>query len=60
MRLIIEILLLLEALKNLGFVQRFGMVIARARLALEKNGNPTAEFLLNDPARVMVTIRHVA
>jgi ATP-dependent DNA helicase RecG len=40
---------LAEALKNLGFLQRFGMGIARAQSALTKNGNPAAEFLLDDP-----------
>jgi ATP-dependent DNA helicase RecG len=48
---------LAEALKNLGFVQRFGMGIARAQAALAKNGNPPAEFLLTDPTRIMVTVR---
>jgi ATP-dependent DNA helicase RecG len=48
---------LAEALKNLGFIQRFGMGIARAQLALKKNGNPPAAFLLADPTLVMVTIR---
>jgi ATP-dependent DNA helicase RecG len=48
---------LAEALKNLGFVQRFGMGIARAQAALAKNGNPLAAFLLTDPTRVMVTVR---
>jgi ATP-dependent DNA helicase RecG len=50
---------LAEALKNLGLVQRFGMGIARAQSALAKNGNPSAEFLLTDPARIVVTVRNV-
>lgn len=32
--------ILAEALKNLGLVQRFGVGIATARRALERNGNP--------------------
>jgi ATP-dependent DNA helicase RecG len=33
-----------EALKNLGFAQRFGYGIQRARTALDRNGNPGLEF----------------
>lgn len=35
---------LAEAMKNLGFVQRFGVGIATAQHELKKNGNPIAEF----------------
>jgi ATP-dependent DNA helicase RecG len=35
---------LAEAMKVLGFVQRFGVGIAVARSALRKNGNPPLEF----------------
>jgi ATP-dependent DNA helicase RecG len=35
---------LAEAMRNLGFVQRFGQGIQAARQALEKNGNPPLEF----------------
>ena len=33
-----------EAMKTLGYVQRFGMGIQLARNALVKSGNPPAEF----------------
>lgn len=35
---------LAEAMKNLGYVQRFGVGIQIARRELEKNGNPPLEF----------------
>ena len=35
-----------EAMKNMGFMQRFGIGIATARKALEKNGNPPPEFTI--------------
>ena len=47
---------LAEALKTLGFINRFGMGVVRAQAALEKNGNPLAEFTF-DPGYVQVTIR---
>lgn len=37
-----------EAMKNLGFAQRFGMGIQRARQALARNGNPAPEFRCED------------
>ncbi|MFM8250674.1 MAG: ATP-binding protein [Planctomycetota bacterium] len=37
-----------EAMKVLGFVNRFGRGVARAQAALEKNGNPPAEFIFGD------------
>ena len=33
-----------EAMKNMGFMQRFGIGIATARKALAKNGNPPPKF----------------
>ena len=39
---------LAEAMKVLGFVERFGVGIARARQALENNGNPKLEFQVED------------
>ena len=45
-----------EALKTLGFVNRFGMGVVRAQSALQKNGNPPAEFIF-DPGYVQVTVR---
>lgn len=39
---------LAEAMKNLGYVQRFGMGIPLAQQELAKNGNPPAEFAVED------------
>jgi ATP-dependent DNA helicase RecG len=47
---------LAEAMKNLGYVQRFGIGIATAQKQLEKNGNPPAEFIVDD-SYVLVIIR---
>ena len=38
---------LAEAMRNLGFVQRFGAGIALARREMQKNGNPQIEFEVN-------------
>ena len=37
-----------EAMKSLGFMERFGMGIAKAREALNENGNPPPEFDVQD------------
>ena len=47
---------LAEALRVLGFVQRFGVGIATARRELETNGNPPPEFEVN-LSHVGVTLR---
>jgi ATP-dependent DNA helicase RecG len=47
---------LAEALRVLGFVQRFGVGIATARRELAANGNPPPEFEVN-PSHVGVTLR---
>lgn len=47
---------LAEALRVLGFVQRFGVGIATARRELETNGNPPPEFEVNQ-SYVGVTLR---
>lgn len=39
---------LAEAMKNLGYVQRFGIGIPIAQKELKKNGNPPAEFIVED------------
>ena len=39
---------LAEAMKNLGDVQRFGIGIPTAQKELKKNGNPPAEFVIED------------
>lgn len=47
---------LAEAMKNLGYVQRFGAGIPTARKALERNGNPELEFTVED-SFVAATVR---
>lgn len=47
---------LAEAMKNLGYVQRFGIGISLARRELERNGNPPLEFTLPSN-HVLATIR---
>jgi ATP-dependent DNA helicase RecG len=39
---------LAEAMKNLGYVQRFGFGIPAARAELKNNGNPDLEFVVED------------
>lgn len=47
---------LAEAMKVLGFVQRFGVGIQTARAELKKNGNPEPEFQI-EPMTILVTVR---
>lgn len=47
---------LAEAMKNLGYVQRFGIGIPTAKKELKKNGNPAAEFIVED-SYISVIIR---
>lgn len=47
---------LAEALKNLGYVQRFGVGIQIARRELDRNGNPPPEFLV-EAANVLAIVR---
>jgi ATP-dependent DNA helicase RecG len=47
---------LAEAMKNLGYVQRFGVGIQIARRELEKNGDPPPEFTVED-THVLVTVK---
>lgn len=49
---------LAEALKNLGYVQKFGMGISLARKALSDNGNPEPTFDV-EPTHVVVTVRRM-
>jgi len=35
-------------MKNLGYVQRFGIGIPTAKKQLKKNGNPSPRFLIED------------
>lgn len=48
--------LISEAMKVLGFVQRFGMGIPLARKELQKNGNPEPEFIF-ESSGILVIIR---
>lgn len=50
---------LAEAMKVLGYVQRFGVGIATARRLLAENGNPPPEFEVRD-SLVMVTVRRAS
>ena len=45
-----------EAMKSLGFVNRFGYGIARAQALLEQNGNPPAQFTLDDPYTFLASV----
>jgi len=47
---------LAEALKNLGYVQRFGVGIALAKQALKANGNPDLQYEVED-AHVLAILR---
>ncbi|MEB3358000.1 MAG: ATP-binding protein [Synechococcales bacterium] len=47
---------LAEAMKTLGYVQRFGIGIPITQQELKKNGNPPAEFIIED-SYLMVVIR---
>jgi len=47
---------LAEAMRNLGYVQRFGAGLAIVRTALERNGNPPGGFAV-DASFVSVTLR---
>lgn len=47
---------LAEAMKNLGYVQRFGVGIQLAKQAMNDNGNPPLEFNIGD-ANISVTMR---
>jgi len=47
---------LAEVMRNLGYVQRFGIGIPLAKRALQKNGNPPLEFTVED-SHILATIR---
>jgi ATP-dependent DNA helicase RecG len=47
---------LAEVMKNLGYVQRFGMGIPLARRELSQNGNPPPEFQV-EATLVAATVR---
>jgi ATP-dependent DNA helicase RecG len=48
--------ILAEAMKALGYVERFGVGISRAKSALSKNGNPEPDFIF-EGSFVSVTVR---
>jgi len=48
-----------EAMKTLGYVNTFGRGIARAQRFLQENGNPPAEFDVNQPTFFLATISKV-
>jgi ATP-dependent DNA helicase RecG len=50
---------LAEVLKNLGYVQRFGVGISIAQKELQKNGNPPLEFTVEDSYILAVIRRHL-
>lgn len=50
---------LAEAMRNLGYVQKFGVGISLTRSELEKNGNPPLEFQVED-SYVLATVRKYA
>jgi ATP-dependent DNA helicase RecG len=50
---------LAEAMRNLGYVQKFGMGIAIARKGMEGNGNPPLEFRVEDTF-ILATLRRRA
>lgn len=48
---------LAEAMRNLGYVQKFGVGIALARREMEKNGNPPLEHRVEDNAVLAILRR---
>jgi ATP-dependent DNA helicase RecG len=49
---------LAEAMRNLGYVQKFGMGIALARKKLEENGNPPLQFQVGDTHVLAILRKH--
>jgi ATP-dependent DNA helicase RecG len=49
--------ILAEAMKNLGYVNKFNFGVADAQNALAKNGSPAAEFDLSLQTKIAVTIK---
>ncbi|KKL22850.1 hypothetical protein LCGC14_2431290, partial [marine sediment metagenome] len=46
-----------EALKSLGYVNRYGRGVLRAQAALGENGNPAAEFVCDEPTHFLATMK---
>jgi ATP-dependent DNA helicase RecG len=49
-----------EAMKSLGFVNRFGYGVQRAQVLLKDNGNPPAEFVFDEHAILVKIYRRIA
>lgn len=49
-----------EAMKILGYVNTFGRGIARTQRFLSDNGNPPADFCIDEPAFFLATIKETA
>ena len=49
-----------EAMKTLGYVNTFGGGIARTQSALDRNGNPPAEFGVSQPTFFLAIVREAA
>lgn len=47
---------LAEAVKNLGYINAFNVGIMKSKKALEKNGNPPAKFIIDQPTHFEVII----
>jgi ATP-dependent DNA helicase RecG len=50
---------LAAAMKDLGYIQRFGVGLQLARSELKKNGNPPSEFQVED-SHVLAIVRRQA
>jgi ATP-dependent DNA helicase RecG len=50
---------LADAMKVMGFVQRFGIGIQTAKSELSRNGNPDVEFRV-EPTVILATVRRRA
>jgi ATP-dependent DNA helicase RecG len=50
--------LVAESMRALGFVQQFGAGLPLARRALEENGNPEMEFVVNDSNVLAIARSH--
>lgn len=48
-----------EAMKSLGFVNRFGYGVQRAEALLKENGNPPAEFVFDEHAVLVKVYRRI-
>ncbi|MEO5377849.1 MAG: hypothetical protein H7832_08740 [Magnetococcus sp. DMHC-6] len=47
-----------EAMKNLGYVQKFGVGIETARKAMQQNGNPPLEFMVERNHILVILRKH--